>query len=55
MDLGNKTMFPNFNDEAFQSTLNSFYESSIFTIDYINKEVKLRKDSLKANSKRHSN
>ena len=38
-------MFPDYNDNAFQSTLNSLNESITITIDYINKEVKLKKDS----------
>ena len=46
----NNDMFPNFNDEAFQSTLNSLNESNTITIDCINKEVKLRKDSLQENN-----
>ena len=41
----NNAMFPDFNDNAFQSTLNSLNESSTITIDCINKEVKLKKDS----------
>jgi hypothetical protein len=42
-------MFLNYNDNVFQTTLNSLNESSTITIDYINKEVKLRKDSIEIN------
>ena len=40
-------MFPDYNDNAFQTTLNSLNNSNTITIDYINKEVKLKKDSSK--------
>jgi hypothetical protein len=42
-------MLPNFNDNAFQTTLNSLNESSTIIIDYIKQEVKLRKDSIELN------
>ena len=42
----NIDLFPNCNDYAFQTTLNSLNEWSTITIDYINKEAKLRKDSI---------
>jgi hypothetical protein len=45
----NSATFPNFTDEASQSTLNSLNESNTITIDYIKKEVKLKKDSAKKN------
>jgi hypothetical protein len=46
----NNAMFPNFKDKAFQTTLNSLNEQTTITIDFMNKEVKLGKDSLKENS-----
>jgi hypothetical protein len=39
----NSALFTNFNDKA----LDSLNDSNTITIDYINKEVKLRKDSAK--------
>jgi hypothetical protein len=45
----NIDVFPNYNDNAFQTTLNGLNESSTITIDYINKEVKLRKGSIQWN------
>jgi hypothetical protein len=45
----NIDMFPNYNDNAIQTTLNILNKSSIITIDYINKEVKLRKDIIELN------
>jgi hypothetical protein len=42
----NIDIFPNYNDNAFQTTLNSLNESSTITIDTMNKEVKLTKDSI---------
>ncbi len=42
-------MFPSCNDNAFQTTLNSINESTMITIDYINQEVKVKKDSHKEN------
>jgi hypothetical protein len=38
-------MFPNYNNNALQTTLNSPNESSTITINYINQEGKLRKVS----------
>ena len=38
-------MFPDYNDNAFQTTLNSLNASSTITIDYIDQEIKLTKDS----------
>jgi hypothetical protein len=46
----NNAMFPNYNDNVFQTTLNSCNESTTITIDYIKQELKLRKDSIEANS-----
>ncbi len=43
----NNDMFPDYSDSAFQTTLNSLNNSNTITIDYINKEVKLKKDSSK--------
>ena len=43
----NNDMFPDYSDSAFQTTLNSLNSSNTITIDYINKEVKLKKDSAK--------
>ena len=45
-------MFPNYNDNAFISTLNSLNESCTITIDYINKEVKLKKDNTIENNQK---
>jgi hypothetical protein len=42
-------MFHNFNDKAFQSTLDSLNGSDTITIDYINKEVKLKRESTEEN------
>jgi beta-lactamase class D len=36
-------MFPNYTDNAFQTTLNSLNESATINIDYINQEVKTQK------------
>jgi hypothetical protein len=49
VDWENIDIFPNNNNNAFQNTLNSLNESSTITIDYINQEVKLRKDSIESN------
>jgi glucose/arabinose dehydrogenase len=48
----NDAKFPEYNDNAFQTTLKSRNESSTITIDYINQEVKLRKDSIELNKKK---
>jgi hypothetical protein len=45
----NNAMFPNCNDNALQTTLSSQNEPYNITIDYINQEVKLRKDSIELN------
>ncbi len=42
-------MFPNFNAKAFQSTLDSLNGPDTIIIDYINKEVKLKKKHAKEN------
>jgi hypothetical protein len=42
-------MFPNFNDNAFQTNLNIQNESTTISIDYINKDVKFKKDNVKEN------
>jgi hypothetical protein len=38
-------MFPEYTDKAFQTTLDSLNTTSLVTIDYINKEMKIRKGS----------
>jgi hypothetical protein len=43
-------MFTDYNDNAFKTTLNGLNESKTITIDYINKEVKLKKDSSEENN-----
>jgi hypothetical protein len=48
-------MYPNFNDNAFQTTLDSLNDSSTLTIDYISQEIKLRKDSVKLNKIKKQN
>ena len=48
----NNAMFPDYNDNAFQTTLNSLNESNTIMIDYINQEVKLKKDSLLENKQK---
>jgi hypothetical protein len=45
----NKAMFPKYKNNAFKTTLNSLNESTTITIDYINQEVKLKKDSIELN------
>jgi hypothetical protein len=42
-------MFPEYTDKAFQTTLDRLNTTSSVTIDYINKEVKIRKDSAQEN------
>ena len=43
----NNNMFLDYNDNAFHTTLHSINNSNTITIDYIDKEVKLKKDSSK--------
>ncbi len=43
-------MFPNYNDNASQTTPNSLNESTTINLDFINQEVKLRKNSMEANN-----
>jgi hypothetical protein len=45
----NDNMVPNFNENTFQTTLNSLRKLSTFRIDYINQEEKLRKASIELN------
>jgi hypothetical protein len=46
----NNAMFPEYTNKAFQKTLDSLNTSTSVTIDYINKEVKIRKYSAKGNN-----
>jgi hypothetical protein len=49
----NNAMFPNYNDNVFQTTLNSLNESTTITIYHPNQEVKLKKDGAKENKIRN--
>jgi hypothetical protein len=46
----NNAMFPDYTDNAFKTTLDSLNTTTSVTIDYINKEVKIRKDSAQENN-----